>query len=133
MNSTSAPLPFSEAGSGEGLGSKTPLKGNPIHTLRGFGKFINNEPKCDWRGLPWVTKDAFVTFLAPFQSYFKVQGWKPNIKIKDAPSLSPLGNYKGSRISAQEVGVKTEKWNISCHISKQRMSQLSVIAATVES
>ena len=36
------------------------------------------------------------------------------------------------RISGQEVGVKTEKWNISCHISKQRMSQSSAIAATME-
>ena len=27
----------------------------------------------------------------------------------------------------------TEKWNIACHISKQRMSQSSVIAATANS
>ena len=31
------------------------------------------------------------------------------------------------------ISIYSEKWSISCHISKQRMSQLSAIAATRDS
>ena len=71
LNLSSSPLLRCWKGRGIRVQNSNPLKGNPIHTPRGFGKFINNEPNCDWRGLPWVTEGALSPFLPHYRATLK--------------------------------------------------------------
>ena len=91
LNLSSSPLLRGWKGRGIRVQNSAPLKGN----LRGFGKFINNEPNCDWRGLPWVTEDALSPFLPHYRATLKSRD-EHQISTRKMPlSLSPLGNYNG--------------------------------------